>query len=54
MQPLLSNTGLGVGVTVDLRFTNVGCADVAALEAKGVVVREGQFGSTGIVEPNCL
>ena len=38
IQPLLANTGLGVGDSVDLRSTNVSCADVAALEAKGVTV----------------
>jgi len=38
LQPLLDNTGLGAGDDVDLKSTNVSCADVAALEAKGVVV----------------
>ena len=38
IQPLLANTGLGAGDSVDLRSTNVSCADVAALEAKGVTV----------------
>ena len=39
IQPLLDNTGLGAGDTVDLRSTSVSCADVTALEAKGVTVR---------------
>ncbi len=39
IQPLLDNTGLGAGDTVDLRSTNVSCADVAALQAKGVTVQ---------------
>ncbi len=38
IQPLLDNTGLGTGDRVFLRGANVGCADVAALEAKGVTV----------------
>ncbi|MHC4089453.1 MAG: leucine-rich repeat domain-containing protein [Planctomycetota bacterium] len=38
IQPLLDNTGLGAGDTVDLRVTNVSCTDVAALQAKGVTV----------------
>ena len=38
IQPLLDNTGLGVGDTVSLSGTSVSCADVAALEAKGVTV----------------
>ena len=38
IQPLLDNTGLGAGDTVVLTNTNVSCADVAALEAKGVRV----------------
>ncbi len=38
IQPLLDNTGLGAGDEVWLRGTNVSCADVAALEAKGVAV----------------
>ena len=38
IQPLLDNTGLGAGDTVFLKNTNVSCADVAALEAKGVTV----------------
>ena len=38
IQPLLDNTGLGVGDSVHLYNTNVSCADVAALEAKGVLV----------------
>ena len=38
IQPLLDNTGLGAGDTADLRSTSVSCADVAALEAKGVRV----------------
>ncbi len=37
-QPLLGNAGRGAGGTVDLRFTGVRCADVAALRAKGVSV----------------
>jgi Leucine-rich repeat (LRR) protein len=39
IQPLLDNTGLGAGDRVDIRDTNVSCADVAALEAKGVTVQ---------------
>ena len=38
IQPLLDNTGLGVGDTVDLRLTSVSCTDVTALQAKGVTV----------------
>ena len=38
IQPLLDNTGLGAGDTVDLRDTNLSCTDVATLEAKGVSV----------------
>ena len=38
IQPLLDNTGLGAGDDLNLRFTNVSCTDVAALEAKGVAV----------------
>jgi hypothetical protein len=38
IQPLLDNTGLGGGDSVDLRFTNVDCADADALSAKGVTV----------------
>ena len=38
VQPLLDNVGLGDGDEVDLRFTSVSCADVAALRAKGVTV----------------
>jgi Leucine-rich repeat (LRR) protein len=38
IQPLLDNTGLGEGDTVDLGSTNVTCTDVAALQAKRVVV----------------
>ncbi len=38
IQPLLDNTGLGAGNTVDLRGTSVSCTDVAALQAKGVFV----------------
>ena len=38
IQPLLDNTGLGAEDTVFLDKTNVSCADVAALEAKGVTV----------------
>ena len=38
IQPLLDNTGLGAGTTVDLRGTGVSCTDVAALQAKGVAV----------------
>ncbi|NIM47876.1 MAG: leucine-rich repeat domain-containing protein, partial [Gemmatimonadales bacterium] len=38
IQPLLDNTGLGAGDTVDLQSTSVSCSDVAALEAKGVTV----------------
>ncbi len=36
--PLLDNTGLGSGDTVDLTDTNASCADVTALRAKGVTV----------------
>ena len=39
IQPLLDNTGLGAGGEVYLRSTNVSCADVALLEAKGVTVQ---------------
>ncbi len=39
IQPLLDNTGLGAGDTVDLRSTNVSCTDVVALGAEGVTVR---------------
>ena len=35
IQPLIDNGGFG---RVELQNTNVGCADVAALEAKGVIV----------------
>ena len=38
MQALLDNTGLGAGDTVYLWSTNVRCADVAALQDKGVTV----------------
>ena len=40
IQPLLDNTGIGVGgsYTINLLNTNVSCSDVAALEAKGVLV----------------
>ena len=38
IQPLLNNAGLGAGDTVHLRSMSVSCADVAALEAKGVTV----------------
>ena len=38
IQPLLDNTGLGPGDTVSLRDTSPRCADVAALEARGVDV----------------
>jgi hypothetical protein len=38
IQPLLDNPGLGAGDTVNLSSTNVSCADVALLEAKGVTV----------------
>ena len=37
-QPLLSNEGLGVGATLDLRFTGARCTNLAALQAKGVSV----------------
>ncbi len=39
VQPLLDNTGLGAGDVVGLGSTNVSCADVALLEAKGVTVQ---------------
>jgi hypothetical protein len=39
IQPLLDNTGLEAGDTVDLRSTSVSCTDVAALQAKGVFVQ---------------
>ncbi len=39
IQPLLDNTGLGAGDTVDLQSTSVSCTDVAALQAKGVTVQ---------------
>ena len=38
IQPLLDNAGLDTFAEVDLTNTNVSCADVAALEAKGVTV----------------
>ena len=38
IQPLLDNPGLGVGASVNLTSTDVSCADVGALEAKGVSV----------------
>ena len=38
IQPLLDNAGLGAGDEVDLESTSVSCVDVAALEAKGVMV----------------
>jgi Leucine-rich repeat (LRR) protein len=38
IQPLLDNTGLGPGDQVFLTNTNVGCTDVAALQAKGLMV----------------
>ena len=38
IQPLLDNGGLGVGDFINLSFTNVSCADVAALEAKRINV----------------
>ena len=38
IQALLDNTGLGADDLVDLRSTTVSCANVAALEAKGVTV----------------
>ncbi len=38
IQPLLDNTGLGVGDAVGLRGTSVSCTDVATLQAKGVAV----------------
>ena len=38
IQPLLDNTGLGAGDEVDLSATGVSCADVSALQAKGVSV----------------
>ena len=41
MQPLLDNAGLGVGDLVFLTGTSVSCADVAALQAKGVTVTSG-------------
>lgn len=36
--PLLDNPGLGEGVSANLTSTNVSCADVDALEARGVAV----------------
>jgi Leucine-rich repeat (LRR) protein len=39
IQPLLDNTGLGAGDTVNLESTGVSCTHVAALEAKGVEVQ---------------
>jgi Leucine-rich repeat (LRR) protein len=38
IQPLLDNTGLGVGNYVGLQSTKVSCTDVTALRAKGVSV----------------
>ncbi len=39
IQPLLDNTGLGAGDTVNLLSTSVSCTDVVALQAKGVAVQ---------------
>ena len=41
IQALLDNTGLEAGDTVDLTNTNVSCADVGLMEAKGVTVSSG-------------
>lgn len=38
IRPLLDNVGFGAGDWVDLNFTGVSCADIAALEATGVFV----------------
>ncbi len=38
VQPLLDNTVLGPGDDVYLMNTNVGCTDVAAVQAKGLTV----------------
>jgi Leucine-rich repeat (LRR) protein len=38
IQPLIANAALGTGTDVNLSGTSVACADVAALEAKGVAV----------------
>jgi hypothetical protein len=37
--PLLANPGIGSGAIVRLHSTSVSCADIAALEAKGVTVQ---------------
>ena len=54
IQPLLDNTGLGAGATVDLSGTGVSCGDVAALEAKGVLVQEGHYIMGTVLVENCL
>jgi len=52
IQPLLNNPGLGEGDLVLLNETNVSCADVALLEAKGVTVESDcERGAPGI-EPD--
>lgn len=50
IQPLIDNAGLGEGDNVELRFTNVTCADQAQLAAKGVDVRIELF--SGCITPS--
>lgn len=38
VQPLLNNPALGAGFSLNLTSTSVTCADVAALEARGILV----------------
>ena len=38
IQPLLDNTGLGLGDVVDLKLTAVSCDDINALELNEVTV----------------
>ena len=47
IQALLDNSGIGAGDIVELRFTNVSCADQALLAAKGVEVRTELFSACG-------
>ena len=53
IQPLLDNAGLGEGDLVLLTGTNVTCADVALLEAKGVTVESDcGRGAPEVIEPD--
>ena len=54
IQPLLNNTGLGANDNVGLADTRVSCGDVAALEAKGVLVQEGRYNGGWTLEESCL